>query len=124
MNEALTMLIEAVRLERAANKARRETIEQVDMVFGEFMRGKGWTKRQLADALGVDPTFISKLYGGYDGNAPSQKILLRMAVLWADELGVEMPDDLKEDDEVGTPARQKNDLTTHDLKLEHDDDGE
>ena len=101
MKESLELLIAAVQAHQAGIAARQKVMDHVDQIFGEFCRRKNWTKRQLSQALGVDQSMVSRLYSGYSGNLPSAKILHSMALLWAQELGEELPTDLQVEDGEG-----------------------
>ncbi len=80
IEELLQRLVVADREYRAAIK---EAVAEGGALVREARKKLGLTQRQLADRLGVDYTYISKIENGR--NAPSKPVLRRLAQLMAGE---------------------------------------
>lgn len=71
---------------RDAERDYRATLQEVQQHGGELFKAvrkeRGLTQRQLADALAVDFSFISKIENGH--MRPGKPVLERLAVFLAD----------------------------------------
>ena len=81
-NDLLQRLIDAERVYKAV---LHQVQEQGAELFKAVRNERGLTQRQLADALGVDFSFISKVENGH--LRPGKPVLQRLAAFLVDEAG-------------------------------------